>query len=84
MARKLVAFHDEDRRALEELAEDRSSTFQELMDEAVRDLLRKHNRPTVLRAALVESAKGSGEGSVIAFPKRQGIKKKRKARAGRP
>lgn len=84
MARKLVALHDEDRRALEELADDRSSTFQELMDEAVRDLLRKYNRPTALREALTESAKGGDKGSVIAFPKRQGVKKKRSTRTTRP
>jgi hypothetical protein len=57
MARKLIAFHDEDRRALEQLAEDTTSTFQELMDEAVRDLLKKHGRPTGLREALTASGK---------------------------
>lgn len=56
MARKLIAFHDEDRRAMEDLAEDRSATFQELMDEAVRDLLKKHGRYTDLKSALRASA----------------------------
>jgi hypothetical protein len=40
-SRELVGFHAEERRALEELAEDRSTTFQDLMDEAVRNLLKK-------------------------------------------
>ena len=57
MARKLIGFHDEDMRALEQLAEDKSSTVQELLDEAVRDLLKKHGRPTNLREALRKSAK---------------------------
>ena len=57
MPRKLIAFHPEDLRALSELAEDRSTTLQELVDEAVRDLLAKHGRPTDLKAALRDSAK---------------------------
>ncbi len=56
MPRKLVGFHDEDKRALDQLAEDRASTFQELIDEAVRDLLKKHGRPSGLREALKASA----------------------------
>lgn len=56
MPRKLIAFHDEDRRVLDELADDRATTFQELIDEAVRDLLAKYGRPTDLRAALKASA----------------------------
>jgi hypothetical protein len=56
MPRKLIQFHPEDFRALEQLAEDRVSTVQELMDEAVRDFLEKSGRPTNLRDALRESA----------------------------
>lgn len=59
MARKLVGFHPEDIRAIEQLADDKSSTVQELMDEAVRDLLKKHGLPTNLRDALKQSAKSS-------------------------
>ena len=33
------------------------TTWQELADEAFRDLLKKHGRPTDLRAALRESAR---------------------------
>jgi predicted DNA-binding ribbon-helix-helix protein len=57
MPRKLIAFHPEDLRALSELAEDRATTLQELIDEAVRDLLRKHGKPTDLKSALRDSAK---------------------------
>jgi hypothetical protein len=55
MPRKLIEFHKEDMRALEELADDRSASLQELMDEAVRDLLVKHRKFTNLRSALKES-----------------------------
>ena len=57
MPRKLIAFHPEDLRVLGELAEDRATTLQELLDEAVRDLLTKHGRPTDLKSALRDSAK---------------------------
>jgi hypothetical protein len=57
MPRKLIAFHPEDLRALSELADDRATTLQELVDEAVRDLLNKHGRPTDLKSALSDSAK---------------------------
>lgn len=36
MPRKLIEFHAEDLRALAELAEDRSASVQELLDEAAR------------------------------------------------
>ena len=55
MPRKLIEFHNEDLRTLEELADDKSASLQELMDEAVRDLLVKHRRFTDLRTALKES-----------------------------
>jgi hypothetical protein len=59
MPRKLIEFHGEDLRALSELAEDRSTSLQELMDEAVRDLLVKHRRFTDLKTALQESGAAS-------------------------
>ena len=65
--RKLVEFDEETWAALDVLARDRLSSFQELADEAFRDLLRKHHRPVGLRAALKESVK-AGTGS----PKRRG------------
>jgi predicted DNA-binding ribbon-helix-helix protein len=55
MPRKLIQFHPEDFRALEQLAEDRSSTLQELIDKAIGDFLEKSGRPTNLRDALRES-----------------------------
>lgn len=66
--RKLIAFDDETWAALDLLARDRMSSVQELADEAFRDLLRKHGRPTDLKAALKasdrqETAKGKGDTS---------------------
>ena len=55
--RKLVEFDEETWAALDTLARDRLASFQELADEAFRDLLRKHHRPVGLRAALKESVK---------------------------
>ena len=55
--RKLIAFNEETWNALDLLARDSASSMQELADEAFRDLLKKHGRPTDLRAALKASAK---------------------------
>ena len=45
--------------ALNLLTRDRMMTFQELAEEAFRDLLRKHDRPTDLKDALRRSLKDS-------------------------
>jgi hypothetical protein len=54
---KRIAFDRETFNALDLLAGDRMMTFQELADEAFRDLLKKHNRPSDFRSALKQSAK---------------------------
>jgi hypothetical protein len=59
--RKLIEFDDETWHAVELLARDSLKTWQELADEAFRDLLQKHGRPTDLRSALRQSAKGSSK-----------------------
>jgi hypothetical protein len=53
--RKLIEFDQETWQALDLLARDSMKTWQELADEAFRDLLKKHGRPTDLRAALRQS-----------------------------
>ena len=58
--RKLVEFDEETWNALDLLARDRMQTFQELADEAFRDLLHKHQRPVGVRAALKASVKSEG------------------------
>jgi hypothetical protein len=57
MPGKRVQFDDETWQALDLLARDRMSTFQELSDEAFRDLLNKHGRPTDLTQALRQSVR---------------------------
>ena len=57
MPGKRVQFDDETFVALDLLARDSMKSFQELADEAFRDLLRKHGRPTDLRSALRQSAR---------------------------
>jgi hypothetical protein len=63
--RKLIQFDSDTYRALEQLAQDRMATFQELADEAFADVLKKHHRPVELAEALKESAKRGGKGNVV-------------------
>ena len=55
MRGKRVQFDDETFNALDLLARDRMMDFQELVDEAFSDLLKKHGRPTDLKSALRQS-----------------------------
>jgi len=61
MPGKRVQIDQETWQALDLLARDRMATFQELSEEAFADLLRKHNRPVSLKAALRMSAGQSAE-----------------------
>jgi predicted transcriptional regulator len=74
MPGKRVQLDDETWHALDLLAHDRMQSFQELADEAFRDLLRKHGRPTDLKAALRQSL---GESATI---HKLPVKTKRKKR----
>jgi len=62
MPGKRVQFDDETWHALNLLARERMQDFQELADEAFRDLLHKHGRPTDLKSALRQSA---GESATV-------------------
>jgi hypothetical protein len=76
MPGKRVQFDDETWAALDLMARERMMDFQELADEAFRDLLRKHGRPASLKAALRQSL---GPGAPVhRLPARP--KKKRPAR----
>jgi hypothetical protein len=55
MPGKRVQIDEETWQALAVLARDRKVNFQKLSEEAFADLLRKHNRPTTLKAALRQS-----------------------------
>jgi hypothetical protein len=72
MPGKRVQFDDETWLALDVLARDRMMDFQELADEAFRDLLKKHNRPTDLKSALRQSAGVSAELHEISGKRKKG------------
>ena len=55
--RRRIEFDTETFHALTQLARDRMSSIQELADEAFRDLLKKHRRPTTLKEMLRESVR---------------------------
>ena len=55
--RKLIAFDTSTLQALELLGRDSMKDLQELADEAFRDLLKKHGRPTGLKDALRQSTR---------------------------
>jgi hypothetical protein len=59
------------------LARDSMRDFQELADEAFRDLLRKHGRPTDLKTALRRSAGVSGE--VVPLQRKSKAKRRSKS-----
>jgi hypothetical protein len=75
MPGKRVTFDDETWASLDMLAKDRMMDFQEMADEAFRDLLRKHGRPASLKEALRRSAGDSAE--VIPLKRKKAVKKKR-------
>jgi hypothetical protein len=56
MTGKRVQFDAETWASVDLLAKDRMMTFQELADEAFRDVLRKYGRPASLKEALRKSA----------------------------
>lgn len=74
--RKLIAFDTETWQALDLLARDSMKSMQELADEAFRDLLKKHGRPTDLKAALKASAR-RGELSSGKAPSRRRTPRRR-------
>ena len=61
MPGKRVQFDEETWQALDLLARDNMMTFQELADDAFRDLLRKHGVPASLKEALRRSAGQTAE-----------------------
>jgi hypothetical protein len=56
MPGKRVQFDDETWQQIDLLGHDQMKDFQELADEAFRDLLKKHGRPADLKEALRRSA----------------------------
>jgi Antitoxin-like ribbon-helix-helix len=73
--RKIIEFDAETWQALHSLALDRMNTIQELVEDAVADLLKKHGRPVTLKEALEASAPEA----LDAHPPRKARKKARRA-----
>lgn len=78
MPGKRVQFDDETWASLDMLARDRMMDFQELADEAFRDLLKKHGRPASLTEALRRSAGASA--GIVPFKKTKKAAARRKRR----
>ena len=57
--RKMVNIDTASLKALEILAADRKVSLQDLVDEAIADLLRKHRRPVTTKEMFAQSLKGS-------------------------
>jgi hypothetical protein len=76
MPGKRVQIDDETWHVLELLRRDKMATFQELIDEAVSDYLKKHDRPTTLKSALRMSA-GKSADVVKLHPKKKMRKRQR-------
>ena len=74
--RKQIEFDNDTYLALNELANDRMATLQELADEAFKDLLKKHNRSVGLAEALKQSATESKKNNVVEIKSRQRIRRK--------
>jgi len=69
--RKLIAFDPETLQALELLGRDSMKDLQELADEAFRDLLKKHRRPSSLKDALRQSTRSLAANDEPAPPARK-------------
>lgn len=81
MPGKRIQFDAESWAAVDLLARDRMMTFQELAEEAFRDLMRKHNRPVDLKDALRKSAGQSAK--VLPFKERKKAAKKATKKAAK-
>jgi hypothetical protein len=75
MRRKQIQFDNDVYLALQQLANDRMATFQELADEAFADLLKKHKRPVGLTDSLKQSA-AETRGNVVEMKSHRRIRKK--------
>jgi hypothetical protein len=80
MPGKRVQFDEETWEALDLLAKDRMADFQELADEAFRDLLAKHGRPLGLKDQLKLSLRSAAaaDGAALRAQKVASAAKKRR------
>jgi hypothetical protein len=69
--RRRIEFDAATYNALDRLAKDRMATIQELADEAFRDLLKKHPRPTTLQEMLQASVRSHPANDRMPSPRRR-------------
>lgn len=81
MPGKRIQVDDDTLVKLTDLGRRRMATFQELVDEALADLLTKHGVPIDLKDALKKSAKQAAANTEKPFPRKRGVKRAKKQRA---
>ena len=69
--RRRIEFDAATYNALDRLAKDRMATIRELADEAFRDLLKKHRRPTTLQEMLQESVRSHPANDRMPLPRKR-------------
>jgi hypothetical protein len=84
MPGKRVHIDDETWHVFDLLAKDKMATFQELADEAFADLLKKHDRPVVLKDALLKSAGRSADSPPVSGAQEAAAPEKKGAPMTRP
>jgi predicted transcriptional regulator len=69
--RKMIHVSMASNEALQALAAETRQSFQDLIDEAIADLLKKHKRPVTLKDMLRESLADKAKGKETRRPKRR-------------
>ena len=69
--RKLIEFDAESWHALHSLSQDSMKSLQDLANEAFRDLLKKHRRPTTLKEMLQESVRSHPANDQMPLPRKR-------------
>lgn len=81
MPGKRIQLDEDTLMKLTDLGRRRMATFQELVDEALAELLKKHGVPIDLKDALKKSVKQTGRPTEKAFPRKRGVKRAAKKHA---
>jgi hypothetical protein len=81
MPGKRIQLDEDTLMKLTDLGRRRMATFQELVDEAFADLLKKHGVPIDLKDALKKSVRKAGATTEKPFPRKRGVKRAGKKRA---
>ncbi len=80
MPGKRIQVDDDTLVKMTDLGRRRMATFQELVDEAFADLLKKHGVPIDLKDALKKSVRQTEAKTDTSFPRKRGVKRAKKQR----